>query len=80
MKPKKKAVQKNVCIDEFKYLPHELINMLMIPGVFKLSWGNGSLYRISLDCVKSLDVALDEFGYYTNIATLKSGETIYIEL
>lgn len=61
------------CISKLAY-------MALTPGVFMLSSISDGHWRISLEYVKSLDVVLDEYGYYTNIATLKSGETIFIEL
>ena len=80
MKPKKKANQKNVRINDCCYTLKQLDDLLTVQGVWMCEFDGKSYYAIPIEYVKSLDVVLDEFGYYVNVATLKSGETIFIEL
>ena len=81
MKPLKKAAQKNVQVNKDCYIA----DLLEITGVFELSNVSGISadegdYRVSLAHVKDLKVVLDDYGYYTTVAVMESGETVFVSL
>ena len=85
MKPLKRAKQKNVEIDHDFYTIDEYDNLLNIDGVFDLraldySFEEENHLRISLEFVKDLKVILNEYGYYSTVAIMKTNEMIYINL
>lgn len=84
MKPLKKAAQENVQVDKYCYTA-EIAELLEIPGIFDLSTVSGNSadegdYRVSLTHVKDLKVVLNDYGYYTTVAVMESGETIFVTL
>lgn len=84
MKPLKKAAQKNVQVNKDCYTA-DIADLLEITGVFELSSVSGISadegdYRVSLAHVKDLNVVLDDYGYYTTVAVMESGETIFVSL
>lgn len=84
MKPLKKAAQKNIQINKNCYTA-DIADLLDIQGIFDLSSVSGVSadegdYRVSLAHVKDLKVMLDDYGYYTTVAVMESGETIFVSL
>lgn len=84
MKPLKRASQKNVQVNKDCYTA-DIADLLEITGVFELSSVSGISadegdYRVSLAHVKDLNVVLDDYGYYTTVAVMESGETIFVSL
>ena len=74
MKPLKKAAQKNVQVNKECYTAD--FDLSSVSGV---SADEGD-YRVSLAHVKDLKVVLDDYGYYTTVAVMESGETIFVTL
>lgn len=84
MKPLKKAAQKNVQVNKECYTA-DIADLLEIPGIFELSSVSGVSadegdYLVSLAHVKDLKVVLDDYGYYTTVAVMESGETVFVTL
>lgn len=84
MKPLKKAAQKNVQVNKDCYTT-DIADLLDMQGIFDLSSVSGVSadegdYRVSLAHVKDLKVMLDDYGYYTTVAVMESGETIFVSL
>lgn len=84
MKPLKKAAQKNIQVSKDCYTA-DIADLLDIQGIFDLSSLSGVSadegdYRVSLAHVKDLKVMLDDYGYYTTVAVMESGETIFVSL
>ena len=84
MKPLKKAAQKNVQVNKECYTA-EIADLLEIPGIFDLSGiscvsADERYYRVALSRVKDLKVILDDYGYYTTVAVMESGETVFVTL
>lgn len=84
MKPLRRAAQRNVRVNISYYTLEELDNLLEIEGVFDLCRMidtniNNHDYRVSLEDVNALRIELFH-GYYVNVAVLKSGEKIIVEL
>ncbi len=89
MKPLKKAaqknVQKNVQVNKDFYTVADIADLLEIAGIFELSSVSGDSadegdYRVSLAHVKDLKVMLGEDGYYSTVAVMESGETVFVSL
>lgn len=83
MKPLKKAAQKNVSIFRDVYTDEQYYALKDVFGVFDIKdvYENAaSELRVSLDEFKDLKVVLDGYGYYTNVAVMKSGETVFVTL
>lgn len=84
MKPLRRAAQRNVRVDVSYYTLEELNNLLEQGGVFDLCRMidtniNNHDYRVALEDVNALRVELFH-GYYVNVAVLKSGEKIIVQL
>lgn len=81
MKPLKKAAQKNVQVNK-EFYTADIADLLEIPGVFDLSGVSADEgdYRVALSRVKDLKVVLADYGYYTTVAVMESGETIFVSL
>lgn len=83
MKPLKKAAQKSVSIFRDVYTDEQYYALKDVFGVFDIKdvYENAaSELRVSLDEVKDLKVVLDGYGYYTNVAVMKNGETVFVTL
>lgn len=82
MKPLKKANQKNVYVQREFYNDSECYQLRNIKGVFDNPFilGKFDELLVSLQEVKDLSVALDQFGYYCIVADMKSGEKIIVNL
>lgn len=82
MKPLKKAKQKNVAIDNERYTAAEYEALRSIKGVFPNPFNAIPCVEllVSLDEVKNLTVAIDDYGYYVTIAEMKTGDSIVVNL
>ena len=86
MKILKRAEQRNFEVDYCHYTEKELEQMHKAGKVFTIDevFNNGKnyddTYRIDAEEVKELKIVCDEDGFYRNVAILKTGEKIYIEL
>lgn len=83
MKPVKRAKQKNVAVDRSYYTDDQYAHLEDIIGVFDIGFlcdEDEKNLRVVLSLVKDLKVVLDEYGYYTTVAVMETGEQIYIEL
>lgn len=87
MKVLKKAEQKNVVVDKDMYTEKDL-KLMEAKGfvtsdknIFTCEDEEAVNYRVFLDDCKDIKVIYnEEFGFYANVVTLKTGEEIYINL
>ena len=82
MKPLKKAIQKNVRVNNFFYTRKQLDEIAeTVEGVIKNEFFKDDTehVRISLAYIKDLKVKLHK-GYYTTVAVMYTGEEIFVEL
>ena len=95
MKPLKKAEQKNVVLNTDYYTIRDLENMWFAGEIVRLDYKQfgvfvepreisryeeiGDQFRIFLENVKDLKVALDD-GHYTTVAVGNNGKTYYVNL
>ena len=93
MKPRKSAQQRNVSLDLNAYTYEQIEDLLAhVPGVFSLFEVDGTPIEetshrdyleqtvVSLAHVVNLYVDLDPYGYYRNVATMETGEHLYVTL
>ena len=93
MKPRKSAQQRNVSLDLDAYTYQQVEDLLAhVPGVFSLFEVDGTPTEetshrdyleqtvVSLAHVVNLYVDLDPYGYYCNVATMETGEHLYVTL
>lgn len=93
MKPRKSAQQRNVSLDLNAYTYEQVETLLTtVPGVFSLFEVDGTPFEetdhrdyleqavVSLAHVVNLYVDLDPYGYYCNVATMDTGEHLYVTL
>ena len=76
MKIRKKAIQKNFVVNRYYYRDQDYCRLSGYEGVDYL---DGTLVVFS-SYATDVKVILDEYGYYTTVAVLVTGEQIYIEL
>lgn len=76
MKIRKRAEQKNFRVNKYYYNDVDYMCLLKIDGVGTIG---GSIVVFS-EGATDVKVVLDEYGYYTTVAVMKTGEQIYIEL
>lgn len=92
MKVLKKANQKNVIVNKYYYNELDIKYMLIHSDIFYYDENIDNcydyndydfeyqIYRIFTDDIKELKVVCDEEGFYTNVAILKNGKSIFVEL
>lgn len=76
MKIRKRAEQKNFRVNAYYYTEYDLVRLTDIEGIEYL---NGTMVAYA-EYVKDVKVVLDEYGFYTNVVDMISGECVYIEL
>ena len=76
MKIRKRAEQKNFRVNAYYYRQYDLVRLTDIEGIEYLN-GNIVVYA---EYVKDLKVVLDNYGFYTNVVDMITGERVYIEL
>lgn len=76
MKIRKRAEQKNFRVNSYYYRQYDLVRLTDIEGIEYL---NGSIVVYS-EYVKEVKVVLDNYGFYTNVVDMVTGERVYIEL
>lgn len=81
MKILKRAVQRNFVVNEGYYTDSDLLQLINANVVSRIG-GNDlhSYYCVFTNKVKEVKVKLDEYGYYVNVAVLKDGTEIFVEL
>lgn len=75
----KKAQQKNFIINSYYYTESGLNELVQEGIAHKIDEGDTE-YRVYADDCDRVEIKLDEDGYYTAVAMLKSGQNIYIEV
>lgn len=93
MKPRESAQQRNVSLDLNAYTYQQIEDLLAtVPGVFSLFEVDGAPIEetshmdyleqtvVSLAHVANIYVDLDPYGYYCNVATMETGEHLYVTL
>lgn len=80
MKPTKRAQQINVEVNRDAYTEKQYAELVQIEGISQIEVCHMKSLRAFLDHVSDLKVAVDPYGYYTNVAVMNSGETIYVNL
>lgn len=93
MKPRESAQQRNVSLDLNTYTYEQIEDLLAtVPGVFSLFEVDGTPIEetshrdyleqtvVSLAHITNLYVGLDPYGYYRNVATMETGEHLYVIL
>ena len=76
MKIRKRAEQKNFIVNMYYYTESNLTELLN-RGIIE---DFGRSYHLFAEYCDELKVILDEFGFYTTVAVLKTGEQVYVTI
>lgn len=76
MKIRKRAEQKNFRVSTYYYRQCDLVRLTDIEGIEYL---NGTIV-VYAEYVKDIKVVLDNYGFYTNVVDMITGQRVYIEL